>query len=235
MFVAEQYREPDSSWILDLIRHYPLAQLATTTATAEIPYLTHLPIIPDPAENPEPAGDLAGTRLLGHMNRANPHWAALPASTPAVLVFTGPHSYVSPTIYQITPAAPTWNFTAVHLHGTLSKIDSTDNTMDVVQATVRAYEKEFGHGWDMSGSIDYFRQLLPGVGAFRFTVSRADGMFKLSQEQPSEVHARVRRSFAESTCGRQIETARLMDRLCPAPVPATGRTTFAAEGQSDDH
>ncbi|MFD6157243.1 FMN-binding negative transcriptional regulator [Nocardia sp. NPDC060256] len=213
MFVPAQYREPDTSWLIDLIRQYPLAQLATNNTTADAPFITHLPAILDPAAVEEPNGDLSGIELLGHMNRANPHWQALRSPTPALLVFTGPHAYVSPTIYQVTPAAPTWNFTAVHVHGVLETIDSPEQTLDVVKATVTAYEKELGYGWDMSESIDYFHKLLPGVGAFRFSVSHAEGMFKLSQEQPPEVKQRVVRSFSDNKSGRHHETACLMRRM----------------------
>jgi transcriptional regulator len=130
-----------------------------------------------------------------------------------VLTFTGPHSYVSPTVYEVTPAAPTWNFTAVHVRGVVEKIDSMEETLDVVESTVRAFEGAFGDGWDMTESLDYFRKIAPGVGAFRYTVTGADGMFKLSQEQPGEVRERVRQSFGQSGCTYKRETAGLMSRL----------------------
>ena len=214
MFVPEQYREPDGSWMVELVRRNPLALLTTNGPDAGVPYATHLPVIPDPQA--VLGSDLRGARLLGHMNRANPHWASLEAEQQALLVFTGPHSYVSPTIYQVTPAAPTWNFTAVHLCGTLRKLESADESLGVVRATVRTFETTFATGWDMSASIDYFRRILPGVGAFCFEVSRADGMFKLSQEQKPEIRERVRRSFARAECGPRRAVAELMSRLAKA-------------------
>jgi len=215
MHVPGPYRPPDSSWMLELLRGNPLALLTTNGAADDegVPYATHLPVIPGPAFPAAPPADLAGVPLLGHLNRANPHWAALPATTAALLVFTGPHAYVSPTVYRTTPAAPTWNFTAVHLYGTLQKIEEADETLDVVRATVRALETEFGNGWDMTESVGYFRRILPAVGAFRFTVRRAEGMFKLSQEQAPEVRDRVRCAFAERESSYQRETSRLMSRL----------------------
>ncbi|CAM5244548.1 hypothetical protein STENM327S_05640 [Streptomyces tendae] len=93
---------------------------------------------------------------------------------------------MSPTVYEKTPAAPTWDFTSVHAHGTLEKIEEEvpgERTLHVVTSTVLAFEKEFGADWDMTESLSYFRQILPGVGAFRFTITGANGMFKLSQEQ----------------------------------------------------
>ncbi|WP_324617232.1 FMN-binding negative transcriptional regulator [Streptomyces sp. NRRL F-2580] len=214
MFVPSNYREPDGSWMTDLIRDNPLAMAVTNGTPEDGPFATHLPVIADPQANEEWSDDLSGGILLGHMNRANPHWAALESGSLVLLTFTGPHSYVSPTVYEKSPAAPTWNFTSVHVRGVVEKIDSIEETMGVVQSTVRAFEEsKFGTGWDMSGSIGYFRQIVPAVGAFRVVVSGAEGMFKLSQEQPSEVRGRVLDSFTHSPCTRQRDTADLMRQL----------------------
>jgi transcriptional regulator len=213
MFVPAQYRTLDGSWLAELMQHNPLALLLTNGKTGEVPYATHLPVIfqqPPPAQ---PPADLSGTVLLGHLNRANPHWRTLEPTTKSVLVFTGPHAYVSPTVYRTEPAAPTWNYTAVHVHGQLQKIESAAESLDVVQSTVRAFEADFGAAWDMSPSIEYFHKLLPAVGAFRFVVTHADGMFKLSQEQDAEVKERVASSFANRECSRHRATADLMKRL----------------------
>ncbi|WP_305127821.1 FMN-binding negative transcriptional regulator [Streptomyces longispororuber] len=213
MFVPSFYREPDHSWMVDLIRGNPLALAVTNGSPETGPYATHLPVIFDPETSGDPTGELPGTTLLGHLNRANPHWAALETGSVLLLTFTGPHSYVSPTVYEKSPAAPTWNFTAVHVRGVVEKIDSTEETLGVVQSTVRAFEGAFGNGWDMTESLGYFRKIVPAVGAFRFRVTGAEGMFKLSQEQPCEVRERVRDSFGQSACTYRRETAGLMSRL----------------------
>ncbi|MGC5041431.1 FMN-binding negative transcriptional regulator [Streptomyces sp. DT190] len=213
MFVPSHYREPDVSWMLDLIRDNPLALAASNGTPADGPFATHLPVITDPQWDGRPDAELADMPLLGHMNRANPHWAALDTGTTILLTFTGPHAYVSPTVYDVTPAAPTWNFTSVHVHGVVERIESTEDTLAVVQATVQAFEKDFGDSWDMAGSLEYFRRIVPGVGAFRVRVTKAEGMFKLSQEQRPEVRERVVRSFAERGCTRHAQTADLMTRL----------------------
>ncbi|MBK3562595.1 FMN-binding negative transcriptional regulator [Streptomyces sp. MBT62] len=213
MFVPSQYSEPDGSWMVDLLRSNPLALMVSNGAASAAPFATHLPVIPDPDGTGEWSADLSGAVLLGHMNRANPHWRALGDGGISLLSFTGPHAYVSPTVYEVTPAAPTWNFTSVHVRGVVEKIDSTEETLEVVQSTVRAFEADFGAAWDMTESLDYFRKIVPAVGAFRLTVSGAEGMFKLSQEQEPEVRDRVQREFSRRECGRHRETAAFMRRL----------------------
>ncbi|MCM6773172.1 FMN-binding negative transcriptional regulator [Nocardia sp. CDC159] len=198
------------------MRRNPLALFMTNGADADGPYATHLPVVPDPDLLADPPTELTGATLLGHMNRANPQWKALRASMPAVLSFAGPNAYVSPTVYRFTPAAPTWNFTAAQIRGVIHRIESEEETLSVVQTTVRNLEAEFGYGWDMSDSLDYFRRIIGGVGAFRLTITRAEAMFKLSQEQDAETRDRVRCHFAQGGSGRQAETAEYMGRLAEA-------------------
>ncbi|MFC0435414.1 FMN-binding negative transcriptional regulator [Kutzneria buriramensis] len=219
MFVPHHYHEPNESWMTDLIRENPLAELVSNGNGPAGPFATHVPVIPDPHDPDRPPGEIVGATLWGHMNRSNPHWAALESETPVVIVFTGPHAYVSPTLYQRTPAAPTWNFTAVHARGLLRRVDAEaagDETLETVMATVRAFEARFGAGWAMSESVEYFRRIVPAVGAFRVTVSHVDGMFKLSQEQDADVRARVRESFAERESSNHKAIAAMMGRLADA-------------------
>jgi transcriptional regulator len=216
------YREPDVQWIVGLIRRNPLALLMTNGSDTDGPLATHLPVIPGPHVVAEDLTDLTGITLLAHMNRANPQWKALGPGTPAVLSFAGPHGYVSPTLYPFSPAAPTWNYTAAQLRGVIEPIDSAEETLSVVRSTAGNLEADFGHGWDEASSIDHFLKILPGVGAFRFTVIRAEAIFKLSQEQKSETQARVCRHFQESS-GRQREVADYMSRLTEPNEAAAGR------------
>ncbi|MER6161629.1 FMN-binding negative transcriptional regulator [Streptomyces sp. NPDC001868] len=218
MFVPDPYREPDGSWMTELIRLNPFALLVSNGPADADPYATHLPVLRDPEWTGEWTEDLAGGRLIGHMNRENPHWTALESGTPVLITFTGPHAYVSPTVYDITPAAPTWDFTSVHVHGVFHKIEAAapgEDSLEVCKDTVKAYERDFGaaKAWDMSRSIDYFATILPAVGAFRVEVTGAEGMFKLSQEQDEEIRDRVREDFALRDSTQYRETAGLMDRM----------------------
>lgn len=213
MFVPDIYQPPAASWVEELVRSFPLATLVTPGP--ERPFVTHLPtVLEDDLSGTvaRPSG-LVGSTILGHLNRANPHWLALRPGTAAVLVFQGPNGYVTPTIYGTTPAAPTWDFAAVHVHGTLHPIDSRAKTMRVVRETARIFEDRFAAGWDMSRSLGYFGQLLPGVAAFEVEIESVDGMFKLSQEQSPEVRRRVSDAFRRSERGLHRELAEMMNRL----------------------
>lgn len=215
MFVPRPYRPPDTSWMIEIIRNNPLALLTSNGPPEGAPFATHLASIPESFDT-KPT-DLTGSVLLCHLNRQNPHWSALEDGNVALLTFTGPHGYVTPTIYEYTPAAPTWNFTSIHVRGTVQKVESIEETLDVVMATVRTFESRFGSNWDMTESIGYFRTIAPAVGAFRVHVTGAEGMFKLSQEQRPEVRERVQLSFDTQSNPHYHAMASLMGRLASPP------------------
>lgn len=194
MFVPSIYRNRGSERLRAVVEGYPLAVLVSNGE--DVPLATHLPIV---ANGSDPGVPLDGTILLGHMNRANPHWHQLVAGVRAKLVFSGPHGYVTPALYRRTPAAPTWNFVAVHVSGTVQPVADFEETLAVVERTARVLETRFGDGWAVESSLGYFRELAPKVGAFRFLVESAVGMFKLSQEQTDDVRARISKSM--STAG----------------------------------
>ena len=148
--------------------------------------------------------------MLGHMNRANPHWGSLRSGGKARLIFTGPHGYVSPAVYQHDPAAPTWDFVSVHVEGTLQLIVDLEEMLLVIRLTVDVLEGTFGEGWNPEPSIQYFRQVGGDVGAFRFHAERAHGMFKLSQEREPQVQDRLITRFGTSQSGIGRELAVLM-------------------------
>lgn len=206
MYVPSIYRSPDDEWPREVVRRHPLALLVSNGPV--VPVATHVPIVAMP-EAPT-TGPLAGTVLYGHMNRTNPHWAALTPGTPGRLVFTGPQSYITPAVYRTTPAAPTWNFVAVHLLGTVEGLSGIDATLEVVTRTAEVFERCFGEGWDHTPSLGYFRDIGPGVGAFRFRIELVESMFKLSQEKDDHIRERVIDWLTTSSAGCARDLASLM-------------------------
>ncbi|AUS80718.1 transcriptional regulator [Actinoalloteichus sp. AHMU CJ021] len=215
MFVPHQYRAADTRPLVELIRSFPLATLVSHADGAL--FATHVPVLlAADADAGRDVPDPADLTILGHLNRLNPHRDALAGGGACLLTFTGPHSYVSPAHYGRDTAAPTWNFTSVHVHGHLTPLDSTEDTRHVVRSTALLYERRFGAGWDMTGSLDYFEQLLPGVSAFRVDVGTVEGMFKLGQEQPGHARQGVLAAFTSPGAPpHQRAVAELMRRFPP--------------------
>ncbi|MFE0174980.1 FMN-binding negative transcriptional regulator [Streptomyces sp. NPDC059002] len=192
MLVPKLYEPSSQEQIRAVVSGYPLALLVTNGP--QVPFATNLPVVTADDSND---ADLVGRTLFGHMNRTNAHWSALTDGMAGKLVFNGPGAYVSPVAYETSPAAPTWDFVTVHLYGRIQPLPAGEDTLAVVRRTAAMLEDEFGRGWDQTDSVEYFRSIVAGVGAFEFVVAKAEAMFKLSQEKSPEIQQRLIDRFAD--------------------------------------
>jgi transcriptional regulator len=219
MFVPKLYRTDDNVLIRSVIDEHPLALLATNGAAH--PNVTHLPSIVYPSMPLDVP--LTGVTLVGHMNRANPHWLSLTDGQAVLLTFDSVGGYVSPVSYPPGPAAPTWNFVSVEVTGKLTLVRERRSTLEIVRATADKLEARFGDGWSSESSVRYFERIVGGVGAFRVEVGQVAAMFKLSQEKPDDVREAVIRRFERDDRGRFRDLARMM------------RTQHAQQAQHTQH
>jgi transcriptional regulator len=163
---------------------------------------THLPLlVKDEGEH--------GT-LLGHFARANPHWKEL-AGRETLVVFAGPHSYVSPVHYTEPLSVPTWNYIAIHAYGTLSLIEDEEGRNHLVEELIEANEPAYLARW--RAMPDGFRRtMLAGIMGFRIPIARIEGKFKLSQNRAPEERWNVQAAQATGSADER-ELARWMARF----------------------
>jgi transcriptional regulator len=93
---------------------------ALVTQHAGVPFASHVPLILAADEGPY------GT-LYGHMAQSNAQWRDFDASQDVLVIFQGPHTYVSPSWYEADPTnVPTWNYAVVHAYGSPRLITDDD-------------------------------------------------------------------------------------------------------------
>jgi transcriptional regulator len=150
--------------------------------------------------------------LLGHFARANKHWEEL-AGHETLVVFPGPHSYVSPTFYTDPLSVPTWNYIAIHAYGTLELIEDEPGKSALVEALIQVHEPAYLDKW--RAMPEGFRHtMLSGIMGFRIPVARLEGKFKVSQNRAEQERRNVHAAHAAGTADQQ-ELARWMERLIP--------------------
>jgi transcriptional regulator len=190
-----------------LMRDHPFATVVTPTA--DEPAISHLPLL-HVAEGGE-----QGT-LLGHFARANPHWQ-LARTRETIAVFHGPHAYISPMWYLApTKAVPTWNYAAVHAHGTLAIDDTPEAARRVLDALAQHFEAGRPAPWDMGLMGERERTaMIGGIVAFRMPIARLETKFKLSQNRTPEDRARVIAALAADAHPDSAATAAWMREYSP--------------------
>ena len=88
MYIPKAFREDDLNTLHKLMPEYSFATLITQHEG--VPFATHLPFILDAQRGP------SGT-LLAHMARANPQWHDFNTEQEVLVIFQGPHAYISPS------------------------------------------------------------------------------------------------------------------------------------------
>jgi transcriptional regulator len=149
----------------------------------------HMPCLLDPER--DPGGDAAELVVLGHSARADPQSRDVSAGDELLLVFQGPHGYISAAWYETEPVLPTWNFTAVHVSGVPEVLEG-EPALAVLERTVEHFEASREPPWRLEGdSRELAERLLSGIVAFRLVASRVEAKAKLSQDMEPELQDRV--------------------------------------------
>ncbi|QSQ21108.1 FMN-binding negative transcriptional regulator [Pyxidicoccus parkwayensis] len=175
MYIPRHFHEQDTERLLALMKQHAFATLVTVGEDGA-PFATHLPFLVE--------RDAGGpVRLLAHMARPNPQWKAFAAERDVLVVFQGPHGYVSPTWYATAPQVPTWNYANVHAYGRPHIVESPETVLRVLRDTAALYEAGNPQPWSPEQADDYVRRLMAGIVAFEVRVSRLEGKFKLSQNK----------------------------------------------------
>ena len=139
--------------------------------------VSHVPVLFDPESGPR------GT-LLGHVAAANPHSAALGQGA-TFLILQGPFGYVSPNWYtQPAASVPTWNYVALHAHGSVARVDTVAGKRAIVDALTARHEAGFAQPWT-SAKMDpaLLEKMLGAIVGFHLRIESIDAKFKLGQNR----------------------------------------------------
>ena len=124
------------------------------------------------------------------MARANSQWRDAVGQT-ALAIFSGPHAYISPSWYEGEQVVPTWNYAAVHAYGPFQIIEDDDALLEIVQRTVRVYERAMPRPWSFDGSGTFVKRMLAQIVGFRIEIERIEGKWKMNQNHPVERREKV--------------------------------------------
>jgi transcriptional regulator len=142
---------------------------------------------------------------------ANPHWRSFDGAREALVIFQGPHAYISPSWYEAGPAVPTWNYASVHAYGAARAIPDKDWLRGLLQRLSERHEAREAVPWRMQDLPERFLEgMLGGIVGFEIAVSRLEGKFKLSQNRPPGDKPRITAALEARGDADSHGVARLM-------------------------
>ena len=186
MYLPAQFEETRREVLHALMRDHPFATLITHGADGLAAH--HLPL----HFAPEVAAQGA---LQGHVARANPLWQRS-ANAEVLVVFQGPHAYVTPSWYATKrlhgKAVPTWNYAVVHARGRLRTIDDPAWLRVQTETLVGRHEAGFADPWRIADAPpEYIDKMLAAIVGIEIAITGLQGKWKLSQNQPPANRAGV--------------------------------------------
>lgn len=183
MYVRPSHRPRNAADVIELMQQNMFATLVSASPAGMI--ASHLPFVYDSTRGEH------GT-LYAHMARANAHGAVLARGEECLVIFTGPHAYISPSWYVDRATAPTWDYVAVHCYGPAA-IHDRDDARRNIERLVATVEAGRPQPWSLAdleaAEID---AMLANIVSFEIPLTRVEGKFKLNQgEKPDRTRAAI--------------------------------------------
>lgn len=184
MYIPSYYRETDFSKLLAFMQHHPFALLCSSGTGGLMG--THLPLIVEERNQQ--------VVITSHMARPNPQWKEMEAGTEIMVVFQGPHAYVSPAHYELKQNVPTWNYIAVHAYGKARILPTEAENIEVLEKAIATFEPGYYEQWKTLAP-EYIQAMIKGIVSFEIVVERLEGKFKLSQNKREKEQENIIHSF----------------------------------------
>ena len=190
MYIPKAFAVEEPAVAIDFMRRHNFATIVTPGANGVA--ASHVPVIVR-------GGAGEPLCLHAHLARANDHWQSFDGETEALVIFHGPHGYVSPSLYETHPSVPTWNYQAVHVYGRPVVVDDPALVRAHVLELVAQEESGAENPWTPDLPETFFEGMLRQVVAIRIDVTRIEAKFKLSQNRSLTDRRNVAAAFEASS------------------------------------
>ena len=176
MYQPPHFIETRPEVLHELIIGNPLGLLVTNGPSGLI--ANHLPFHLDAKKS----------TLRAHLARANAQWKDLAAGSECLIVFQGPHAYVTPGWYatkqETGKVVPTWNYVVVQVRGRPVVHQDAEWLRAQVGELTDHHEASRQQPWGVDDApSDYIASQLRGIVGVEIAISAMDGKWKVSQNR----------------------------------------------------
>ena len=183
MYDLSYFKEPEHAVVLQFMQEHPFAFLTGSFADGR-QAATQVPVMLIPQED----------RLViqGHIMRKTDHHKAFMENPNALLVFTGPSTYVSASWYTNPQIGSTWNYMSVHAQGKIRFMDD-DELIDLMERLTLHFEKDNLSSPTIYDNLpdSFLQNMMPAIVGFEMKVDALENVFKLSQNRDEESYDNI--------------------------------------------
>ncbi|MCB0501291.1 MAG: FMN-binding negative transcriptional regulator [Bacteroidetes bacterium] len=173
MYIPKHFREDDIDKIKAFMKAYNFGVILSNDGSAMTG--THLPFLMQESDD--------GTfSLVSHLAAANPQLKHWEKSTNCLVIFSGPHGYVSPNLYAEQQNVPTWNYIAVHVYGNIKVYNDFEQKKVILNQSIQCFEPDYQQQFE---SLDpkYRDKLINGMTGIEVQITQLEAKYKLSQNK----------------------------------------------------
>jgi transcriptional regulator len=183
MYHFSYFKEKEKQTILDFIDLNPFAFM-TGSFLSGAQVATQVPILLE-----ERNGELF---LQGHIMRNTDHHKAFVENKNALLVFTGPSTYVSASWYSNPQIGSTWNYMSVHVGGQV-RFMTNDELIAFMRKLTLKFEKGNTESLTFYDNLSehYLSKMMPAIVGFEIKADKLDNVFKLSQNRDEKSYVNI--------------------------------------------
>lgn len=152
------------------------------------------------------------TILEGHISKENPQWQGFAENDQILAIFSGPHSYISPSWYD-HENVPTWNYIAVHVYGKI-KIIEGDAVIESLKRLVDKYEQNSENPVRIEDLSEKTMMQSRGIVAFQIEIEEIQAQQKMSQNRDDKNYQNIISELEKTNKNQSIAVANEMKK-CP--------------------
>jgi len=198
MFIPSSFKEEDPETLFKIMQENAFATIVTTDEHGA-PVATPLPFLIKKKDNE--------IKLQAHFAKSNPQWKHLESNSKILVIFNGPHCYISPSWYKNT-GVPTWDYVTVHAYGAATLFESNAQTAELIEELSDKYEQGQENPWKANGN--YPDKMLNAIVGFDINVQELQGKVKIGQNKSAEDLEGVVTALGKSSSEQELAIARLI-------------------------
>lgn len=201
MYIPKHFKVENIEEVKSFINQYDFATIITVKDGR--PAATHTPVILN-----EEDGEWT---ITGHISKGNEQWKTFDGHEDTLLIFNGPHAYISSTWYE-GENVPTWNYQSVHLYGKCSLLNEEELQKDLVNL-LEKHEGRSKNGATWENLSEDSQAQIKGIAGFKVKVQEVQAAYKMSQNRNETDHSNITEALDTRNRGDDQKISREMKRI----------------------
>ena len=202
MYKLPYFTEKNPEKVFEFMKKNPFAVI--TGVYNDFPVATHVPLEIKKIDDK--------IILTGHIMKETDHYKAFSENQNVLVIFSGPHCYISASWYVQKNVASTWNYMDVHAKGKIQFTDE-EGTKKIIENITDQYEKSGSAAAFNKLPKDYVERLSTAIAGFNIEIEGLENTFKLSQNHDQETRKEIIKNLRKLSDNYSLQIADEMEKL----------------------